>query len=138
MKKLSPTQHAVIYLLYFTMSEAQPDNERQIADLIDPVLKKEKLPTYDEWIPDEDGAPINASKEVYKAFNDVHLMGGDFGDFKPLFKEPNPIWDDINTYIDGFDKFDEQGDIIENGLTAQKREDIHFGSMDSEYHDDQI
>lgn len=74
MKALTPIQIAFLYLILFQLGESDESEETRdkIHNLINPLLEHNKCPI--EYIPDEDGAPVNAPHEVYVAYNE-HILG---------------------------------------------------------------
>lgn len=64
--KLSNLQMAFLYLLLFNISEGSLGKE--FSDPIDWLLIENNQPSSETWIPDEEGAPINASRAIYNQY----------------------------------------------------------------------
>lgn len=81
MKKLTNYQLAFLYLLLFNIGESDVDDQEVLETPINELLLFNNMPT--DYVADEDGGPITAPDEVYKAYCDKILyqeMGEDIED----------------------------------------------------------
>lgn len=82
MQKLTPYQLAFLYLCLFNLGESSLDRD-DLYDASDAILAFNEEPTSNNYIPDEDGGPINASDPVYQAYDHHILWNFDYwGNFK--------------------------------------------------------
>lgn len=59
---------AHLYLCLFNIGEEGADNMEDKIQPISEYLVKHNEPGYDDYVPDEEGAPMTSSREVYGAY----------------------------------------------------------------------
>lgn len=96
METLTPTQLANLYYIMFNVSEGSPSNQDQLIPLMNDLATFNGNPTYEQWIPDNEGSPINATPNVYAAFNEmVEQEEPEWPGLTQLFNNPNPTMQDL-------------------------------------------